>query len=48
MHKLPPIFMLFAAAPLALAQAAVEAPGPPAQLGLCAACHGEEGQAGSP
>ena len=42
------IILLLAAAPLALARAAVEAPAPPAQLGLCAACHGEDGHARIP
>ncbi len=40
--------MLFAAAPFALAQAAVETPTAPARLGLCAACHGEDGRARIP
>lgn len=40
--------MLLAAAPAAFARAAVEAPAPPAQLGLCAACHGEDGHARIP
>ena len=38
---------LFAATPLTLAQAAAMPP-PPAQLGLCAACHGEDGHARIP
>ena len=46
MHKLPWIFLLLAGSPLA--QAAAEAPAPPAQLGLCAACHGEDGHARIP
>ena len=37
-------FILLAALPLAAAQAAT----PPAQLGLCAACHGEDGFARIP
>jgi cytochrome c553 len=48
MRKLPSIFLLLAAAPFAMAQAAAEAPAPPAQLGLCAACHGEDGHARIP
>ena len=40
--------LLLAIAPVAIAQAAAEAPTPPAQLGLCAACHGEDGQARIP
>jgi cytochrome c553 len=42
------MFLRSALAPFALAQAAVEAPAPPAQLGLCAACHGEDGHARIP
>ena len=42
------MFLLFAAAPFALAQAAAGASAPPAQLGLCAACHGEDGHARIP
>jgi len=41
------ILLLLAAAPFAIAQAA-GAPAPPAQLGLCAACHGEDGHARIP
>jgi cytochrome c553 len=41
------ILLLLAAAPFAIAQAA-EAPAPPARLGLCAACHGEDGHARIP
>ena len=37
--------LLLAAAPL---MAAIAAPAPPAQLGLCAACHGENGHARIP
>jgi len=37
---------MLAAAPLSMAQAA--APAPPSRLGLCAACHGAEGQARLP
>jgi cytochrome c553 len=48
MRKLPSIFLLLAAAPFVIARAAVEAPAPPAQLGLCAACHGEDGHARIP
>jgi len=40
-------FLLLAFAPLALAQAA-PLPPQPAQLGLCAACHGEDGHARIP
>lgn len=46
MRRTCSIILLLAAAPLATAQAA--APAPPAQLGLCAACHGEEGHARIP
>jgi len=42
------ILLLLAAAPFALAQAAAEAQAPPARLGLCAACHGEDGHARIP
>lgn len=48
MRKLPSTFLLLAAAPFTIAQAAAEAPVPPAQLGLCAACHGEDGHARIP
>ena len=48
MRQLTSIFLLLAASPLAIAQAAAEAPAPPAQLGLCAACHGEDGHARIP
>ena len=41
------ILLLLAATPFAIAQAA-GAPAPPAQLGLCAACHGEDGHARIP
>ena len=41
------ILLLLAAAPFAIAQAG-GAPAPPAQLGLCAACHGEDGHARIP
>jgi cytochrome c553 len=46
MRRTCSIILLLAAAPLASAQA--EAPAPPAQLGLCAACHGEDGHARIP
>ena len=46
MRRTCSIILLFAAAPLAIAQA--EAPPRPAQLGLCAACHGEDGHARIP
>lgn len=39
--------LVLAAAPLAAAQSAAP-PKPPAQLGLCAACHGEDGFARIP
>lgn len=39
---------LLAIAPFAIARAAVASPAPPAQLGLCAACHGENGHARIP
>ena len=42
------ILLLLAAAPVAIAQAAAEAPAPPARLGLCATCHGEDGHARIP
>lgn len=42
-----PFVVLFALAPLAFAQAA-PLPPQPAQLGLCAACHGEDGHARIP
>lgn len=42
------MILLCAATPLALAQAAAAVPAPPAQLGLCAACHGEDGYARIP
>lgn len=42
---MPWTFLLLAAAPL---MAAIAAPAPPAQLGLCAACHGENGHARIP
>ncbi|MGH8184739.1 MAG: c-type cytochrome [Rhodanobacteraceae bacterium] len=45
MHKLLWTAPLLALAPFALAQAATEPLTPPAQLGLCAACHGEDGHA---
>ncbi|HEX5961562.1 MAG TPA: cytochrome c [Rhodanobacteraceae bacterium] len=48
MHKPPWIVPLLALAPLVAAQAAPEPPNPPAQLGLCAACHGEDGHARIP
>ncbi|HKT41815.1 MAG TPA: c-type cytochrome [Rhodanobacteraceae bacterium] len=48
MRKLSFMFLLFAAAPFAIAHAATEALVPPAQLGLCAACHGEDGHARIP
>ncbi|HJR10183.1 MAG TPA: cytochrome c [Rhodanobacteraceae bacterium] len=48
MRKLPLTFLLLAAAPFAIGQAAAEPPVPPAQLGLCAACHGEDGHARIP
>ena len=41
------IFLLLAAAPLAIARASAP-PVRPAQLGLCAACHGEDGHARIP
>jgi cytochrome c553 len=47
MRKSPWTFLLPAFAPLALAQAAPLPPQPP-QLGLCAACHGEDGHARIP
>jgi len=46
MRRTCSIILLLAAAPLAIAQA--EASAPPAQLGLCAACHGEDGHARIP
>jgi len=42
------ILPLVVLAPLALAQAATALPPQPAQLGLCAACHGEDGRARIP
>src|SRR6185437_3427295 len=48
MHHMRSILLLLAAAPFALAQAAAEAQAPPARLGLCAACHGEDGHARIP
>ena len=39
---------MLAAAPLTVVQAAPASPVPPAQLGLCAACHGEDGHARIP
>ncbi|TAN06233.1 MAG: cytochrome c [Rhodanobacteraceae bacterium] len=48
MRKLPWIAPLLALAPCVLAQAATESPTPPPQLGLCAACHGEDGHARIP
>jgi cytochrome c553 len=45
MRKMPWTFLLLAAAPL---MAAIAAPAPPTQLGLCAACHGEDGHARIP
>src|SRR6185312_9318344 len=47
MRKLLWTFPLLALAPLALADAA-PLPPQPAQLGLCAACHGEDGHARIP
>jgi len=47
MHRMHSILLLLAAAPFAIAQAG-GAPAPPAQLGLCAACHGEDGHARIP
>lgn len=48
MRNMRSILLLLAAAPFAIAQAAAEAPAAPAQLGLCAACHGEDGHARIP
>ena len=48
MRDMRSILLLLAAAPFAIAQAAAEAPAAPAQLGLCAACHGEDGHARIP
>lgn len=48
MHRLRSILLLFAVAPAMIAQAATEAPAPPARLGLCATCHGEDGHARIP
>lgn len=45
MHKFSRLPLLLAALPFAAAQAAST---PPAQLGLCAACHGEDGHARIP
>ncbi len=39
---------MLAALPIAAAGAASATPAPPAQLGLCAACHGEDGHARIP
>lgn len=47
MRKSFAMLMLLAAAPWAVAQAGTP-PTPPAQLGLCAACHGEDGHARIP
>lgn len=47
MRKLPWILLLLAFAPFALSQAA-PLPPQPVQLGLCAACHGEDGHARIP
>jgi cytochrome c553 len=33
---------------IAFSAAADEAPGKPAQLGLCASCHGDDGRSGAP
>ncbi|HVX04572.1 MAG TPA: cytochrome c [Rhodanobacteraceae bacterium] len=48
MRRTCSIILLLAAAPVAIAQAAAGTPAPPAQLGLCAACHGEDGHARIP
>ena len=48
MRRLPSICTLLAVAPFALARAADALPPQPPQLGLCAACHGEDGQARIP
>lgn len=48
MHKIVLVFPLVAAMASFAARAAAELPAPPAQLGLCAACHGEDGHARIP
>jgi cytochrome c553 len=48
MRRTRSIPLLLVAAPFAIAQAAAQAPAPPAQLGLCASCHGEDGHARIP
>jgi cytochrome c553 len=40
--------LLLVAASFAIAQAAAQTSAPPAQLGLCASCHGEDGHARIP
>ncbi|MBS0383307.1 MAG: cytochrome c [Proteobacteria bacterium] len=47
MRKSYALFLLLAVVPAAVVQAAVP-PVRPAQLGLCAACHGEDGHARIP
>ena len=48
MHRIVLVFPLIAATASFAAQASAELPTPPAQLGLCAACHGEDGHARIP
>ncbi|TAN01734.1 MAG: cytochrome c [Rhodanobacteraceae bacterium] len=48
MHKIVLVLPLIAATASFAARAAAELPTPPAQLGLCAACHGEDGHARIP
>jgi cytochrome c553 len=48
MRRTRSILLLLVAAPFAVAGAAARTPAPPAQLGLCAACHGEDGHARIP
>jgi cytochrome c553 len=48
MRKFSGLPLLLAAVPFAAVHAASTPPAPPTQLGLCAACHGEDGHAHIP
>ncbi len=48
MHGFFPLAALLAAIALASAASAAPAPARPAKLGLCAACHGEDGRGRTP